>query len=108
MKKLFVLAVLCLSFSANATVNVRGSRSCGDWVNAHRTVPPALDGTFQETWLVGYLSGYAVASSTEIMGKTDNPSIFLWVTNYCNAHPLDQLYDAASDLVDELAKKNKK
>jgi len=103
-----LLAVLSLVLSATAfdakAQTVRGSRSCGSWVSerALGSIDLAI-----ETWLLGYLSGLAVGTGKDFIKGTDNPSIFLWVDNYCRANPLKSLHEAGLNLHFELIKQKK-
>jgi hypothetical protein len=92
--------------AANADgLNIRGARSCGEWVEGHQVNVSTLDGTFAETWLIGYLSGIAAATGKDFLGGTDNASIFLWVTNYCRANPLNSLDEGGTSLFALLTKR---
>ncbi len=107
------LTVLSLVLSATAfdaqalalEIEVRGSRSCGDWVSTRPV--RSIETIAVETWLVGYLSGLAIGTNKDFIKGTDNPSIFLWVDNYCRANPLKSLGDAGTDLYFELIKQKK-
>jgi hypothetical protein len=94
------------STSANA-VNVRGSRSCGLWVQYHQQQggnPMGADA--EEQWLVGYLSGLAVGLHQDFL-QSDNASLFAWVDNYCKNNPLNYLDEAGIYLAQELIKRKK-
>jgi hypothetical protein len=84
------------------TIEVRGIRSCGEWVKDKDTLAFG-----NQTWLVGYLSGLAVATNKQFLSGTDNQSIYLWVDNYCRANPLRSLPDAGTALYYELVKQKK-
>ncbi len=97
---LVILILMLTSMELGArTIEVRGVRSCGEWVSDNKTL--ALG---NQTWLLGYLSGIAVATRKQILSGTDNQSIYLWVDNYCRANPLQSLSDAGADLYFELVK----
>ena len=64
-----------------------------------------MHGAVNEAWFVGFLSGMAFESNKDLLKGTDNASITLWVTNYCQKNPLKSLSQAADELADELAKK---
>jgi hypothetical protein len=84
-------------------LTVRGASSCGDWV-AERDKKSI--GTFgNEAWLLGYLSGIATVTNTSFLKGTDNPSLFLWMDNYCRENPLSDLSDGGSKLYLELSHK---
>jgi hypothetical protein len=98
------LTLLMASFISQAVpaVEVRGGPSCGSWVQERqvRDWPSVAN----ELWLVGFLSGLAVGSNHEILAGKDNPSLFLWVDNYCRANPLKEVADAGFALATELVK----
>lgn len=97
---LVVLGLMLTAMELGAkTIEVRGIRSCGEWVSDREAL--ALG---NQTWLVGYLSGLAVATNKQILSGTDNQSIYLWVDNYCRANPLRSLPDAGTALYFELVK----
>lgn len=107
-KKALVLVVMGLSAAmvdAHA-INVRASRSCGSWLS-EKAQGRTTDSNFNETWLLGFLSGLAIQSDKDALKGTDNPSIFLWVDNYCRTNPLKDTIDAGMDLFDELVKQKK-
>ena len=98
-----ILVAATFSLSSMAQVSIRGSRSCGNWIQYQKERGVASAAT--ETWLVGFLSGIAFESNKDILKGVDNPSIYLWVTNYCQANPLDGLTEAGEALADALKKK---
>jgi hypothetical protein len=110
MKKLLItiLAFSLLagvSISANATVGVvgvMGDWSCGQWVKARNSGGYGNEGN----WVLGFISGLAMATKKDFLKGTDNPSIFLWVDNYCHANPFNDVADAGRALATELIKKN--
>lgn len=106
MKKLlrtFVIATaaLCVNLQAGSTV-LMGSRPCGSWVKEKEQNIPRLAGG---AWLTGYLSGLAFGSGKDVLRGADAASIKLWIDNYCQANPLDNVDDAANALFFELARR---
>lgn len=105
-----LLLAVSLLFGTNVMalqIVVQGAPSCGRWVQDHNAAERRWEALADEAWLVGYLSGLSVGRQQDFWGETksqgpiDNPSVFLWVTNYCNAHPLDYGDDAAKQLYKE-------
>ena len=91
-----------VSGSASA-VEIRGAASCGEWVEEHGSIGKLTsDGVAMETWLVGFLSGVVMHSGDDILRGADNASLFLWMTNYCKANPLNSLGKAGGKLYLEL------
>jgi hypothetical protein len=102
------LAGCLLSLNLFASVvDIRGSRSCGKWVEEKRMANsmnemnriPAL---ITQSWFLGYLSGRADESGKNFLKGTDNESIFLWLDNYCHANPDKNLDNAGPALAREL------
>ena len=82
-------------------VTIRGSRSCGTWIEDRQKHGPSSIAI--ESWLVGYLSGLSQAFDKEFWqarGKNSlsNASLFLWLDNYCRANPLKPIEDGADTL----------
>lgn len=95
---------------ANAQVELRGLSSCGAWTavgyasRLKEATQDSIDRLVKESWIVGYLSGIASGTNKDFIRGTDNPSILLWVDNYCRANPLKDLGDAGSQLARDLIK----
>ncbi len=99
-----LLTIITFSFittNATAGAEARGSRSCGVWIADKVDIIQSHD---NESWLIGYLSGLAIASDKNILFNIDNPTLILWTDNYCRNNPLKQLYDAGIVLFYELKK----
>jgi hypothetical protein len=75
-----------------------GAGSCGRWTEDQRDEYFAL---LDEAWVAGYLSSYNRRADAEI-NLPDPGGIRGWITQYCQNHPLDGIYTAAEELVDEL------
>jgi len=67
------LTATCLLLSTTAfeaqALEIRGSRSCGKWVNERAL--KGLESVITETWFVGYLSGLAAANDKDFLKGTD-------------------------------------
>ena len=107
MKRLLIGITLLLATTGAIAqgVNVRGSRSCADWIQERTQEVPnrftAVDST--RNWLTGYLSGLAIGASRNFWGQPNvnllsNQSVFFWVDNYCRANPLKDIDDAGTAL----------
>lgn len=79
-------------------VEIRGHTSCGKWQSERANSQI----NYAETWLMGYLSGYAVGRSRDFLKGTDNASIFYWMDTYCRSNPLRDTVDGADLLIREL------
>ena len=98
-------ALVCVGLLASAiaidarAVTTQGSTECVQWARQRAAKTDAnLSGEF---WLLGYLSGLAAASRTEVFPK-ESESLFLWVDNYCRSNPRHSLSDAGIALFIEL------
>lgn len=98
-----ILAGLVIAISINAeAVTVMGARGCGEWVNGRSN-----NVLTYETWLIGYLSGVAVSDNVDILKNADLASLTLWMDNYCNKYPLNDIQIGTKQLVKELESKLK-
>lgn len=102
-----VLSVLisCAAIGDAQALVIRGAPSCGVWIKER--ADDKLETIANNVWLLGFLSGMAVKSGKDILKGTDNPSIFLWVDNYCRANPLKTPGDAGDALFEELVKQKR-
>lgn len=102
-------AIVALSLGV-ATSNVNalttvGDRSCGQWT-VRKQNPYAEAGS--EAWLMGFMTGLAVASEKDAISDTDGDSMILWMDNYCRTHPLERLSNGAATLFFELMARKKR
>ena len=118
MKTLLRIAIvgvaLVLFSEVTLAVNVRGSISCGIWVEERQKEARGeyVGSLVNRAWLIGFLSGQAVESDKEFWGKQnvnilDVESVFLWMDNYCRANPLKGVGDGADTLFTERTKGKK-
>lgn len=87
-----MLAAAAMQASAQ-DVTVRGAPTCQEYMAAKRTsVEEAISDL---KWLLGYMSGLAVATHVDILSKPDNgQSMLTWVDTYCPRYPARSLSDA--------------
>jgi hypothetical protein len=90
---------VALASSAIAGVTSMGDRTCGKWV---ADKPNNLHSASDQTWLVGYLTGLAVATQTDILVSPDLESLVLWMDNWCRANPLSTVSVGGTQLYNEL------
>jgi hypothetical protein len=100
---LLVSGIAAVSAPLEGGVEARQAPSCGEWV-AHREKSDTL-ALGNASWLLGYLSGSAVATGRNFLPGTDNASIYKWMDNYCLANPLRDLTSGGNALASELARK---
>jgi hypothetical protein len=105
LRLLLIAFVIGYSTAANA-VTVKGMRSCEAWIKGRAEQPARAFGSkIDSSWLVGYLSGVAVARDIDFLKGVDISIINSWMDNYCSSHPLDLMGDAADALSIELKKR---
>ena len=71
-----------------------GTQTCGTWV---KDISKSPDLYIFNAWIAGFVSGAGWMG--DILKKTDAPAMELFVTNYCNEHPLNNVADASEALV---------
>lgn len=69
-----------------------------------RAQPNSWQAVGDGAWLVGFLSGIAVAKNSDFIKGTDGESILLWMDNYCRSNPLKGISDGGGALFYELKK----
>lgn len=101
---IFTLLILLSREAFAQKITIRGMSSCGSWVEEEtkHKAPGSYINT-RRTWVVGYLSGLAVASDVNFWGEQninilDPSSVYLWIDNYCRTNPLKDIADASSAL----------
>jgi hypothetical protein len=82
-----------------------GARGCGKWMERKGD---GYASVANEAWLGGALSGIAMISNNDFIKGTDAASLYLWMDNYCQAHPLDDVADGAMALAAELTRRKSK
>jgi hypothetical protein len=78
--------------------------SCGQVVEIYeRGIKEGISATGVTKWLEGYVTAYnrLMPDTVNILGNSDVKSASLWVYNWCNSNPLNDLSKAASALTDE-------
>ena len=105
---LFMIVALLLTGEAHAVTGY-GDRSCSKWIRdraAAKQQNPSAEVIWEqlvdETWLMGYLSGLAVARHSNYLKKPDYDTLNTWIDNYCAKNPRDLLGTASYGLAKEL------
>ncbi|MBP0624006.1 hypothetical protein [Cupriavidus consociatus] len=98
-----VIAALAMQAPPAHAITVVGTPSCGTWV-AERAKNDWLN-VKNIAWLVGYLTGMAVATDVDALKNTDNESLYLWMDNWCRGNPLKNVSEGGVELFKELAKR---
>lgn len=91
-----------IGFEAKA-LDIRGGMSCGVWTKdiGSNDATPIL----MRSWLLAFMSGMAYATNTDILQGTDNESVYLSMTTYCQKNPSNRVYEGAVSIFLELKKK---
>ena len=100
---LLATGAIAVSAPADAGAQARQAPSCGEWI-VHREKSDTL-ALGNASWLLGYLSGLAVASGRDYLSGTENSSIYKWIDDYCRRNPLRDLASGGSALAAELSAK---
>lgn len=96
-----------LAKKAAAEAERRGTSSCNDWLE-ERDSKAGKDGKGPAAlWLIGYLSGIAVAKNHDFLTGTNNDALYSMVDEYCHSHPLEYTSDAGIHLYLDLARKKR-
>lgn len=96
----FVITTANFALAGGTVYLGTGGESCGTWIS-HRRTPLGLENLVDQSWVVGYLTGYNQwgAGNGDVSENTDSRGMMVWIDQYCIAHPLDLLGDAATKLV---------
>ena len=82
------------------TIYGAGADSCGTWLAERKTSAWFQDGE----WILGFLTA-ANRFANVPPRHTDSAAITVWVDNYCQANPLEDLVEAATALLTTLGTK---
>lgn len=104
-RPLMLLLLACCLAQPVFGAKVYGVRDCGEWINRKKNVYSELS---VQAWLAGYMSGLSMAHplNDNPLGKTNSvDQIFLWMDNYCQKNPLNDISDGGDALFIELMKR---
>jgi hypothetical protein len=102
MRNFSILAVLIVGLVAVVPVEAQafsmigaGVGSCGTWTADRRSRPMPAD--VDAEWVLGFLSGTGFEDGPEVnpLNGMDADGVLAWIDNYCHAHPITQIVDAA-------------
>lgn len=77
-----------------------GEISCGSWPAGKQLTD--IEKAAKLNWILGFLSGKAFESDTDLLAVVDVASISLWMDNYCRQNPLDSIVSGSFELEREL------
>ncbi len=92
-------ASLFLTSAYACAVQTRGGVTCDQWLADSKA--NAWEISADHFWLLGYLSGLAVGMEKDFLKGNSNDAIYSWMDNYCVAHPIKSVGDAANVLARE-------
>ncbi len=113
---LAVFAFPCVGDSPAKKITIFGYRTCKTWTKDRAKsvgggFPNSIGKSFDETWLVGFMSGVNAATSTYFdnpLRSIDSTIIFDWMDKYCDAHPNRDVSDGGIELFNKLVDLSKK
>ena len=99
---LFAIVTPASALDKDTNYRVMGALSCGEWVKERKE--DGWETVVTISWVSGYLTAYNLLApdTYNILGNTDRESVYLWIDNYCQANPLNDLSDAMVHLAIEL------
>jgi len=101
-KYIFLMYLLASPVTHAQGVTVRGLVDCGNWISA-RAMQPAS--AYYETALQAYINGLSMASGIDVWNwggnKLSEQQAFLYVDNYCQKNPLEDIWQAGWMLANE-------
>jgi hypothetical protein len=107
MRQTFVLALIVLLGAHGALAQPEqeshllgaGVFTCRTWTVDHHSQNVAI--YVEEAWVFGFLSaiGYVHLNRMDPLHGMDGGAVDSWIDNYCSAHPLDRIAEAASAFI---------
>lgn len=94
--------------SSAPPVRIRDAISCADWTKYSGSQPDGPEKAIElshQVWLIGYLSGLAAATETDIPPRVSNKVLYTWMDQYCVAHPALMVSSGAGMVILELKEK---
>jgi hypothetical protein len=93
------MSVLTVALTVTATeakaflIIGAGVDSCRTWIDdrSQRNAGSLQD----EQWVLGLLSGVALADASDPLKGMDTQGVWAWIDNYCRAHPIETIAHAA-------------
>lgn len=102
-----LLAHTTVAHAQRIWVYGNGSDSCGQWIANRRAND--MKATIELSWTLGWLTGatgtYEFLDIGSRFRHVDHDAVAGWLDNYCRAHPLHTLFDAAQMLSRKLKEK---
>ncbi len=92
-------------------VGAAGAASCSSWAESRRDTSKYgfTLATGYENWILGYLTGANGILTNEhhadILENAQLDTLWTWLENYCESHPLEHISTAVEHLIVELNRK---
>jgi hypothetical protein len=106
MRKILLLTVLtaglAVGFAEDAWAYMMigaGGASCGTWTKDRGSPQAHSLAAIDVSWVTGFLSGIGYvggAESDDPLQGMDAEGVAGWIDNYCRAHPIEHIKDAAA------------
>jgi hypothetical protein len=80
----------------------QGNVPCGSWLNDRKG--DDTNASSKIAWVLGYVTAfnqYESKPAGDVSGGKGTEEIMVWIDNYCDQHPSDNLYRASASLVDD-------
>jgi hypothetical protein len=104
------LLSLAMTAAAADTTRLRNAPSCADWTKYSGSPANSAEKTIelsQQVWLLGYLSGLAAATDTDIPLGITNDLLYGWMDSYCKTKPQATVNSGAGVLIFGLREKGR-
>ena len=104
---LLLAFITSLSLNSYAADVVVGSVNCREWIVDRTSNSDNSNKYVDQSWVIGFLSGYSVATRTDFLDNIKVVYVFSWMDKFCATHPLAKIDDGALSLSHELIRKMK-
>ena len=114
----FGLLLMAVAHAATVFGVGSGQDSCGRYIAALGDAPPGKyrkmntaegvyfsENTVYQQWLMGFVSGFNATHAGDLeqqVKKIDPAGMDLWMRNWCNQHPTQDVFDGAIDFINEM------
>lgn len=78
----------------------RGNDSCRAWLKSSESNRPTFN-----AWIHGYATAASQAMGPRLAYVNDPSRLSAFVTRYCEAHPTETVFEAATNMMDALMRK---
>jgi hypothetical protein len=104
---IFLTLSSSVSWSRHPSLLGSGYRSCENWTTEREG---KTDRSYQFVqWILGFITAvnvYVLQHDDDVTNGADNKELLEWIDNYCRAHPLVRIEDAAEELLKVVTKRS--